>query len=82
MQSNQAEVESGIQELADEISRYLGEREFVADTIEGISQWWILRQRLHEERRRVEQAMNYLCAQGRVATRTLPNGAVLYSPVV
>lgn len=69
-----------IQALADEITRYLQNHDCVADTLEGIAQWWILRQRLQEERSRVEQAMNYLCLHGIVAARELPNGVILYSP--
>ena len=81
MQPNSDEIPQDVQLLADEINRYLHEREFVADTLEGISKWWILRQRLQEEHRRVEQAMEYLCAKGVVETRVLPDGVVLYSPV-
>jgi hypothetical protein len=81
VQPNNDEIPQDVQLLADEINRYLHEREFVADTLEGISKWWILRQRLQEEQRRVEQAMEYLCAKGVVETRVLPDGVVLYSPV-
>lgn len=68
-----------IKDLAQEITRYLQEHEGVADTLEGVTHWWILRQRLHEEKDRVQQAMDYLCAKGIVSARTLPDGEVLYS---
>jgi hypothetical protein len=70
--------EDDIKALANEIAGYLQQREHVADTLDGIVQWWIMRQRLHEERRRVEQAMTYLCHEGLVDARILPDGNVLY----
>lgn len=74
-------LDDDVQQIADEITRYLQEHEGVADTLEGISQWWILRQRLQEERTKVERAMIYLCEQGVVETRALPDGKILYTPV-
>ncbi|MCE3253359.1 MAG: hypothetical protein K0Q67_2379 [Cellvibrio sp.] len=72
---NQAEIRA----LADEIAAYLREREQVADTLEGIARWWIMRQRLQEGERKVSQAMDYLCARGLVEMRKLPDGRVLYT---
>lgn len=64
--------------VAAEIMRYLHGREFVADTIDGICQWWILRQRLQEERRRVERALGHLCELNIIRERRLTDGSVLY----
>ena len=72
------EDDPDIQSLAQEIARYLQGREQIADTLDGIVQWWILRQRLHEERRKVERAMAYLYQQGMISTRRLPDGRTLY----
>lgn len=72
---NQADIKA----LAEEIAAYLHDREQVADTLEGIARWWIMRQRLQEGQRKVAQAMDYLCAQGLVTTRKLPDGVVLYT---
>lgn len=72
---NQADIKA----LADEIASYLRERGQVADTLEGIARWWIMRQRLQEGQRKVALAMDYLCAQGLVTIRKLPDGAVLYT---
>lgn len=72
---NQADIKA----LAEEIAAYLRERGQVADTLEGIARWWIMRQRLQEGQRKVAQAMDYLCAQGLVTIRKLPDGAVLYT---
>jgi len=71
--------ETEIREVAEAITRYLQDRNHVADTIEGICHWWLLRQRLHDERERVERAVNYLCERGLIQGRALPNGSVLYT---
>ena len=68
-----------IEDLAEEITRYLQEHDGVADTLEGVAHWWILRQRLQEEQSKVQQAMDYLCAKGLVKARELPDGEILYS---
>lgn len=75
---NQAEIKK----LADEIAAYLRDGEQIADTLEGIARWWIMRQRLQEGQRKVAQAMDYLCAQGLVTMRKLPDGVVLYTSSV
>ena len=72
------EQDQDVLQVADEIARYLQSREKVADTLDGIAQWWILRQRIQEERQRVERAIHYLCKQGKVIERILPNGTTLY----
>lgn len=74
-----SDTQADIKALADEIAAYLRERGQVADTLEGIARWWIMRQRLQEGQRKVAQAMDYLCAQGLVTIRTLADGAVLYT---
>lgn len=68
-----------INELAEEITRYLQSREHMADTIEGIAKWWMLRLRLQEETTRVEKAVNVLHDKGLIQKRVLPDGTVLYS---
>ena len=73
-----AEDDQEVLRVANEIARYLRERNQVADTLEGIARWWLLKQRLQEEMQRVEKAIQYLCAQGLVSQRTLPDGTVLY----
>ncbi|HWV14443.1 MAG TPA: hypothetical protein VN030_03345 [Cellvibrio sp.] len=75
-------LDDDVQQIANEITRYLQEHDSAADTLEGVAQWWVLRQRLQEERNKVERAMHYLCEQGIVETRSLPDGKILYAPVV
>lgn len=79
VQNDSNELQAEVRELAEEIATYLRERPQVADTVEGIARWWIMRQRLQESERRVALAMEYLCDQGVVNARQLPDGELLYS---
>ena len=67
-----------VERTAKLIVAYLCSREQAADTIDGISNWWVMRQRLHEEKLYVEQAVDFLCDQGLIEKRTLSDGSVLY----
>lgn len=71
-----------IQSLAAEIVDYLRNRESTADTVDGIANWWLARQRLREEKRRVERALQYLDEKGLIEKRVLADGSVLYSSAV
>lgn len=70
-----------IQAIANEISRYLSRHQFAADTIEGICHWWISKQRIEEEQRRVLAALDYLLKNQKISSRQLPDGSLLYSAV-
>lgn len=65
--------------LAQEIAKYLAETGTMADTADGIAQWWLTQQRVQEGRKKVEEALDYLVAQGLVTRRVLPDGKVLYT---
>lgn len=65
--------------LADEISRYLSRHQFAADTVEGICEWWITRQRIEEEQKRVLAALDYLIEHRKITSRHLPDGSLIYS---
>lgn len=68
-----------VQDLAREIVAYLQQRRRVADTLEGISHWWIARQRLQEAEHKVREAVDYLCRQGVLERRVSADGRVIYS---
>jgi len=70
--------EQDVEKLADEIADYLQQREVVADTIDGITHWWLMRQRMQERKRQVEQAVECLCDQGLIEKRVMVDGTVLY----
>ncbi len=68
-----------LEKVADEIIRYLQQHQFAADTLEGISHWWITRQRIEEDKQRVLAALEYLVERRQLHCRQLPDGSVLYS---
>lgn len=68
-----------LEKIADEITRYLQQHQFAADTLEGICQWWIARQRIEEDKQRVLAALEYLLERKQLHCRQLPDGSVLYS---
>lgn len=72
------EVGEEVFQLANEISRYLAQREGAADTFDGLVTWWLFRQRLAEAENKVRLAVQYLCDNGVIHKRTLADGTVIY----
>lgn len=70
-----------IEKIADEITRYLQQHQFAADTLEGICHWWIARQRIEEDKKHVQEALEYLLKNQQVSCRRLPDGSLLYSGI-
>jgi hypothetical protein len=60
-----------IQSVAQEISRYINKRPNAAETAEGVTNWWISRQRIEESVELVENALEYLVAQKALVKRSL-----------
>ncbi len=73
--------ESRIAQLRDEILKYLRAHPRAADTVEGIANWWLPRQRYEEDIQKVEQALDELSERGLVAKTTLADGTILYEHV-
>lgn len=65
-------------DVADDILSYLRNHPSAADTLEGILNWWLPRQQYEIEQERVEQALEYLVAQGWVTKKVLADGKILY----
>lgn len=70
--------ETDVDQLAGEILRYLGRHRSAADTAEGITQWWIKRQRLEDSLIWVQDALDRLVAQSLLETRMTLDGRPLY----
>lgn len=68
-----------IEKIANEITHYLQQHQFAADTLEGICLWWITKQRIEEDKNRVLAALEYLIQHQQLVCRHLPDGSVLYS---
>ena len=71
--------EPGLAQLSDEILRYLRAHPQAADTVDGIVEWWLPRQRHNDAVNRVQHALDELVARGLVEQMTLVDGTVLYA---
>lgn len=71
--------ESALAPLSDEILGYLRAHPQAADTVDGIVEWWLPRQRYDEAVHRVQQVLDELVARGLVNQITLVDGTVLYA---
>jgi hypothetical protein len=59
-------MEQPERELAQAILAYLAEHPHAMDTLGGIAEWWLLRQRIRVEVERVERVLRQLAAQGQL----------------
>ena len=67
-----------IRRIACEIKRYLGKHPEGGDTIDGITRWWIPRQRIEESSMLVQRALDYLVSESRIERTTNLDGQYLY----
>lgn len=58
---------------------YLGRHPNAADTLDGITGWWLPQQRFMTARDRVEAVLSRLVEAGVLQLRRLPNGGALYT---
>ena len=79
--SNHRRDEAEVKRVASEIKRYLNAHPEGADTVEGITKWWLPRQRLEESALLVRQALDDLVAQAFIERKENPGGGHLYSRV-
>ncbi|HZF20340.1 MAG TPA: hypothetical protein VE008_11610 [Burkholderiales bacterium] len=71
--------DEAIDTLAREVATYLSKHPDAADTVDGISRWWLARVRVEEATANVRQALDVLVERGVVVERRLPDGRVVYS---
>ena len=65
-------------DAADAIRRYLAVRPNAAETVEGVAQWWLSRQRRDDTVELAEQALAHLERQGEVVRFQLAGGRTMY----
>lgn len=65
--------------ISEELMHYLTTHKNAADTFEGLAHWWIARQRIVEEEKKVRDAIISLCKQGIIIEKNLPGGAIVYA---
>lgn len=72
------DAEMEVEMISKKIQRYLHDKHNAADTLEGLVQWWLIRQSIAEETKKVKLAVEQLVAAGKVNIRKLPDGTELY----
>ena len=61
------------------ILRYLAARPHAADTVDGVTNWWLTRQRYHDTYEVIEKVLEGLVVEGRLVKTTLPDKKILYT---
>ncbi len=67
-----------INELAETILRYVASRPDARDTLDGICDWWIPRQRYIDAKNEVLAALKLLSVRGQIESRSGADGQTLY----
>ena len=65
--------------IAEEILLYLQSHPDAADSLEGIVQWWLLRQRYLRGLNQVQTALDSLMHQGLLEKTTNADGTIIYA---
>ncbi|MGH8080881.1 MAG: hypothetical protein ACREP7_09910 [Lysobacter sp.] len=66
-------------EIEQAVLSYLHGHPSAADTLDGIAQWWLPRQRYEIAQFRIEAVLQQLTRRGVLQLRRLPDGSVLYA---
>lgn len=65
--------------IARRLLKYLAERQDAEDTLDGIVEWWLVKQRLIEQRAAVRDALDGLVREGMLVSRDGPDARTFYS---
>jgi hypothetical protein len=65
--------------IAGKIMAYLQKRPMASDSLDGIAHWWLLQQSIMDNKVLVQQALEQLAEQGKVAKNINPNRETVYS---
>lgn len=68
-------------DLAALILRYISARPDACDTLEGVSDWWLARQRFEDSRADVAAALQWLIDRGQAQAVRAADGHVVYRAV-
>ena len=71
-------METPSRPIANEILAYLVKHPEAQDTLEGITEWWLLEQRIQYAVAEVDGALNNLVADGLLVTRQCADGRTYY----
>lgn len=78
MEKTLKQYKSDVEEVATSIFNYLRENPDAGDTLEGITKWWLLRQRLRDSLAMVQEAIEQLKARGLVVEQKRVDTNTLY----
>jgi hypothetical protein len=70
--------DSDVRQSADTIRQYLSEHPDAADTLEGVVNWWLLRQRYEKTVAMASQALELLVQQGDLIKINHRGGPTIY----
>jgi hypothetical protein len=76
--ANYLPVSSHGRSVADEILSYLVEHPEAQDTLEGITEWWLLEQRIRSAVAEVDGALHELVANELLVSRQCADGRIYY----
>jgi hypothetical protein len=71
--------DSEVQQIVVQIESYLANHPHAADTLEGISKWWLPGKRIEVSRPIVQLALDYLEAKSVIKFNYNPSGNRVYS---
>jgi hypothetical protein len=66
------------EKMADEIMAYLRENPYAGDSVEGISRWWLMQQRISESIKAVQEVIEHLHNIGFLYERRMASGRKVY----
>jgi hypothetical protein len=75
----QARCSGGDPEVERSVLEYLAGHPYAADTLDGITHWWLPRQRYTTAQQRIEAVLVRLVDQGVLQLRRLPDGTAMYA---
>ena len=71
-------MDEHVKHVADEIKRYLQKRPTASDSLQGIACWWLERQRIAENLKTVESALQSLKEEGFIDERKNNTSASIF----
>lgn len=71
--------DSEVEVLVQAIIQYLQSYPNAADTVDGVTNWWLAGVGIHFHRSKIIQALALLERHGMLKTQVLPSGGLIYS---
>lgn len=65
--------------IAEQIMQYFEHHPHARDTVEGITRWWLVRQRFETSLELVQRALDHLVAESKIERKPTPGGKDLYA---